>query len=125
MGLKHPGTIIAGWRIAGNKHDIGMKGMSLNTKATLDGDQLTSWSQQDLRRILLKTVADLPDSYRVVVEMRYLQEIDAPTIAATLAVKPATIRKRIERGIDRVRTGLQKNKEFPKYFTCCWPLVYG
>lgn len=53
-------------------------------------------------------LAGLPDDQRAAVEARVIDELSYDEIAGRLAISPAVARKRVSRGLARMRTVLQK-----------------
>lgn len=64
-------------------------------------------------RQLMDAVLELDEPYRTAVLLSYGEGLDAPTIAAREGVNPAAIRKRISRGIARLRGTLADGDDGP------------
>lgn len=60
------------------------------------------------RRNLLDAVAALPEPYREVIVLRFLQALPPRTIAAQLGVPVETVRTRLQRGLRRLRRDLDR-----------------
>jgi len=69
-------------------------------------DQLLE--QVELQRLLAELVAELPEPYRSVIVLRFYRDRSAADIAASERVPPATIRWRIQRGLELLRAGLDR-----------------
>ena len=67
-------------------------------------DQLLE--QVELQRILAELVAGLPEPYRAVIALRFYRDRSAADIAAAEGIPAATIRWRIQRGLELLRVGL-------------------
>lgn len=62
----------------------------------------------DAREIVAKALDELKPPYREAIELRYLRDLDPTEIARILDVPAATVRKRIERGLDQMRSALEE-----------------
>jgi RNA polymerase sigma-70 factor, ECF subfamily len=69
-------------------------------------DQLLE--QVELQRLLAELVAELPEPYRAVIVLRFYHDRSAADIAAAEGVPGATIRWRIQRGLQLLRDGLDR-----------------
>ena len=69
-------------------------------------DQLLE--QVELQRILAELVAGLPEPYRAVIVLRFYRDRSAADMAAAEGVPAATIRWRIQRGLELLRAGLDR-----------------
>lgn len=61
----------------------------------------------DERERLLRAIGELPPAYRIVVERRFLRGDCAPTIARDLALANASVRSRLQRGLQLLRQSLR------------------
>lgn len=59
---------------------------------------------EDLRTAVRKHVAALPEPYRRAVELRHLEQLDYPAVAAATGTTEATARQRVCRGLLLLRT---------------------
>jgi RNA polymerase sigma-70 factor, ECF subfamily len=57
--------------------------------------------------LVQQAIAGLPADQRAVVSLRYLAELPTEEIVAALSITPATVRKRLERGLRRLRRQLR------------------
>jgi len=62
----------------------------------------------ELQRLLAELVAGLPEPYRAVIVLRFYRDRSAAEIAAAEQVPAATIRWRIQRGLELLRAGLDR-----------------
>lgn len=82
----------------------------LDTSAQQDSERreespLTVIVRDEVRQRLLRAVETLPEDQRDVMKLR-LQGLKAPDIAAMLDLKPAAVRKRESRAVERLRAQL-------------------
>lgn len=56
-------------------------------------------------------LASLPYEYRVVLTFKYIYELNPKEIAILLGLTQATVRKRIERGLEKMRTASEEVKQ--------------
>lgn len=71
--------------------------------------------EQDLEvkeetELVRKAMAELPEKYREVVALRYLQSLDGKTMAKLLGEPEGTIRNRLFRALEKLRQALQKKE---------------
>jgi len=71
------------------------------TKAT---DEL--WTSETVRRRIAQHVLALPDHYRDVILLRFYDGLTPLSIAQRLGVSDSTVRTRLQRGLQRLRTRL-------------------
>jgi RNA polymerase sigma-70 factor (ECF subfamily) len=64
--------------------------------------------QVELQRLLAELVAELPEPYRAVIVLRFYRDCSAADIATAVLVPAATIRWRIQRGLELLRAGLDR-----------------
>jgi RNA polymerase sigma-70 factor (ECF subfamily) len=62
--------------------------------------------QSELRQALQHAIAELPEPYRSVLSLHLENGLDSHEISQRLARPPATVRKQMERALDRLRTAL-------------------
>ncbi len=60
----------------------------------------------DEGKAIIKEILNLPDTYREILQYKYVYECDNKEIANVLGIKEATIRKRLERARDLLRKRL-------------------
>lgn len=63
-----------------------------------------------LRGLLARLVAKLPDQSRMIVVLRYGEDLDAPEIAELLRIPAATVRTRLHRALAVLRRRLEKTQ---------------
>ena len=56
---------------------------------------------------LLARLADLPDRERLVLELRYLLDLSEAEMAAVLGCRPGTVKSRVSRALDRLRSDME------------------
>jgi RNA polymerase sigma factor (sigma-70 family) len=61
------------------------------------------WARVDLARLL----AALPADHRVVVALRYLEDMAEADMAALLRVSPGTVKSRLARALETIRAQLE------------------
>lgn len=61
-----------------------------------------------LRRRMARALQALPDDYRHVLRLRYYEDLGPPEIARSLDLPLETVRTRLKRGRDRLRTSLEQ-----------------
>lgn len=60
------------------------------------------------RRILLRLIGSLPVRQRLVIILRYQEELDLDEIASTLSIPRNTVKSHLHRGIESLRKGLAR-----------------
>jgi RNA polymerase sigma-70 factor (ECF subfamily) len=63
------------------------------------------------RRALLDAVEALGERDRSVIACRYLLELSEAETAAALGVRPGTVKSRLSRALERLRTSLEARRE--------------
>ena len=64
-------------------------------------------ARDDIRRVLEQAIDDLPDEFRTVFVMRLIEEMSVEETAASLSVKPETVRTRLYRARALIRSSLE------------------
>jgi RNA polymerase sigma-70 factor (ECF subfamily) len=75
------------------------------------GDPSRSLEADEEAAQAMKALQDLPDKYREVVALRYLEGLDGKTMARILGEPEGTVRNRLFRAIEKLRRNLQPRKE--------------
>ena len=65
-------------------------------------------SENETIRIVVDTILELPERYRVCMYMELVMESDYKEIASILGQKPETVRKRLQRGKKLLRKKLEE-----------------
>lgn len=68
----------------------------------------TTLDDEDRRRIVRRTLQTLPARYRDALTLFYFHEMDVATAARSLRVKEGTVKARLSRGRDMLRTKLAR-----------------
>ena len=63
---------------------------------------------EETRLVLWNAVRTLPEPYRIELMLFYYEDVPTDEIAEILALKPATVRKHLERGRELLRLALEK-----------------
>ena len=80
---------------------------SLSMVEALAVGQLTLERNLDMRRIVQDALASLPESLRIPVTLRYMDDASIRSVAESLAISPSNAQTRIWRGIERLRSYLK------------------
>ena len=115
--LKEPKAFLA-WllRIASNVTTDAIRArrsmVSLDQVSDVDGDQSESADHRNLEnqeefQSVLRALGDLPDRYREVITLKYLDDMDGQTMAAHLNEPEGTVRNRLFRALQKLREKLQ------------------
>ena len=75
-------------------------------------------ADRDAKERVLAQVEALPDKLRAVVICRYLLELDEAETATVLRVPRGTVKSRLSRGLDRLRSALGSAQEVAACLTC-------
>ena len=70
-----------------------------------DPEQATA--QHQIKRLLEREIDQLPDEFRMVVIARVVEEMSVEDTAALLSIEPATVKTRLHRARDRLRTAME------------------
>jgi RNA polymerase sigma-70 factor, ECF subfamily len=68
-----------------------------------------------LSRKLQRVVAALPEDARIVIILRYQEEMALEDIAATLQIPVNTVKSRLQRSLEQLRARLEKVEEVSRY----------
>jgi len=77
--------------------------------AVAAGDPAAALGRLELARRLVAAVEDLPEAQRLVIVMRFFEELPAQRIAARLDIPVATVRSRVRRGLETLRGRLDRS----------------
>ena len=69
---------------------------------TLAADE--ALEQAETRELVRRSIDQLPDSYRVVLILRDIEQLDAAEVAALLAIEPGAVKTRLHRARQALRT---------------------
>ena len=91
-------------------------------EALPSADQLTA--RAEASRALVTAVLALPETQRVVVLLRYFEQLPSPEIAARLGCPAATVRSHLSRAVERLRTQLDRSAggDRERWVRCFAPL---
>ena len=79
--------------------------VSLDSEEKIGSDETFEIEEEDS---LVKAVANLPEIYKAVLTLKYVQEFSNFEIAEMLDISEPTVRKRLERGKSKVQETLEK-----------------
>jgi RNA polymerase sigma factor (sigma-70 family) len=71
----------------------------------------TTLPSDDRNRVLRAVIAELPDSHRVVLEMRYFGERPLAEIAKSEGISLGTVKSRLHYALDKLRLALKAREE--------------
>jgi RNA polymerase sigma-70 factor (ECF subfamily) len=63
----------------------------------------------ETRRLVLKSIGELREKYRVVLYLRLIEELECAEIARRLQLKESAVKMRIKRGLEQLRAKLLKH----------------
>lgn len=95
-------------RLHGEMEHINEVNMNAGAADTPERDAMRA----QMRRLLEKSIDDLPDAFRVVFVMRALQEMSGEEVATCLDISEATVRTRFFRARSLLRDALAREVDF-------------
>jgi RNA polymerase sigma-70 factor (ECF subfamily) len=86
------------------------RGVSVDTisEPALPSEAQTSLEREEEARMAVDAVSELPEKYREVVLLKYVQGLDGKTMARVLGEPEGTVRNRLFRALEKVRTRLEQ-----------------
>lgn len=83
----------------------------------------TSLAKLETQRRIVQAVLSLEEPYRQTVVLRYVDDLTAAEIARRLEVPAATIRSRLKRGLEMLRSDLERQGDGPNWRLALVPFI--